>query len=44
MARVVAFAFVLGGVGSGTSNVLHGYGMSISIPPGWHGRITHGLG
>jgi hypothetical protein len=22
---------------------MHGYGMSMEIPPGWHGSITHGL-
>jgi hypothetical protein len=25
------------------ANTVHGYGMSITVPPGWHGRITHGL-
>ncbi len=44
MARLVAVAFVFAGLtGSGTPTALHGYGMSITIPPGWHGRITHGL-
>jgi hypothetical protein len=44
MTRFVALAFVLAGVASsGASAVLHGYGMSITIPGGWHGRITHGL-
>src|SRR6266540_7530009 len=44
MTRFVALAFLFAGVaGSGAANVLHGYGMSITIPPGWHGRITHGL-
>jgi hypothetical protein len=43
MTRFVALAFLVAGVaGSGAANV-HGYGMSITIPSGWHGRITHGL-
>jgi hypothetical protein len=41
MTRFVALAFLLAAVaGSGAANVLHGYVMSITIPYGWHGRIT----
>lgn len=44
MTRFVALAFLLAGVASsGASTLLHGYGMSITIPRGWHGRITHGF-
>jgi hypothetical protein len=36
MARLVALSFLLAGAASsGPSIVLHGYGMSITIPPGW---------
>lgn len=44
MTRLVALAFLYAGIaGSGVTNVLHGYGMSISVPAGWHARVTHGL-
>ena len=29
--------------GAGASHVIHGYGMSLTIPDGWNGAITHGL-
>src|ERR687887_1168254 len=29
--------------GPAQTHVVRGYGMSITIPRGWHGRITHGL-
>jgi hypothetical protein len=43
MTRVVALAFLLAGVAGSEAATVHGYGMSIAIPTGWHGRITHGL-
>jgi hypothetical protein len=44
MRSFVALAFLLAAVtGSAAASVLHGYGMSITIPPGWRGQITHGL-
>jgi hypothetical protein len=29
--------------GSGDPGAIHGYGMSMTIPRGWHGTISHGL-
>lgn len=43
MARLVVLAFLVAGVAGSGGRVLHGYGMSVTLPPDWHGRISHGL-
>ncbi len=44
MRSLVAPTFLLHTVAVwATANVVHGYGMSITVPRGWHGQITHGL-
>jgi hypothetical protein len=41
--RLAAIAFLVAGVASPGPNVVHGYGMSLTVPGSWHGSITHGL-
>jgi len=36
-----AAILLVSGCGKG-SNTIHGYGMSLTLPAGWHGRISHG--
>jgi hypothetical protein len=44
MTRMIALVFALAGIAApGPVHILHGCGMSIAIPRGWHGGITHGL-
>jgi hypothetical protein len=44
MTRMMAVGVALAGIAApGPVRVVHGYGMSIAIPRGWHGGITHGL-
>jgi hypothetical protein len=44
MRSFVATTFLVAGLaGSAPANVLHGYGMSITLPLGWQGQISHGL-
>jgi hypothetical protein len=44
MARQILVSVALAGIAaSAPAHVIHGYGMSIAIPQGWQGRITHGL-
>jgi hypothetical protein len=44
MTRQILVSVALAGIAaSAPVHVIHGYGMSIAIPQGWQGRITHGL-
>jgi hypothetical protein len=44
MARTLAVAVALAAIAAPQpAHVIHGYGMSIALPLGWNGRITHGL-
>jgi hypothetical protein len=44
MTRTIAIGVALAGIAApAPAHVVHGYGMSITIPRGWHGGITHGL-
>jgi hypothetical protein len=44
VARFLALALLLSSVAcSARGTLIHGYGMSLKVPPGWHGSITHGL-
>jgi hypothetical protein len=43
MVRLAVIAFLVAGVASPAPNVVHGYGMSLTVPAGWHGSVTHGL-
>jgi len=44
MRGFVAIAFLVSSLaGSGHASAIHGYGMSMTIPRGWHGTISHGL-
>jgi hypothetical protein len=44
MTRQILVSVALAGIAaSAPVHVVHGYGMSIAIPQGWQGRITHGL-
>ena len=40
----VAIALLVSSVACSASGAeIHGYGMSMKVPPGWHGTISHGL-
>jgi hypothetical protein len=42
--RWAAIALLLSGVAcSASEKQIHGYGMSMRVPPGWKGTISHGL-
>ncbi len=44
MVRLAAIALLLSGVACSASGTqIHGYGISMKVPPSWHGAITHGL-
>ena len=43
MVRLAAIVFLVAGLAGSEPTVVHGYGMSLTVPAGWHGSITHGL-
>lgn len=44
VARLLVFVVLVAvATGAGPSHVIHGYGMSLTTPDGWNGKITHGL-
>src|SRR6266487_3111600 len=43
MVRVAATVFLFAGLAGSEPTVVLGYGMSLTVPAGWHGSVTHGL-